>query len=100
MDDIKVKLINIINREEGIRMATEVLLEITNDKEEYARLCDEIIKNQHDYKDDMVDAMRDWIKKGGRIDWEKAREEDRKYFLELLGYDSAKEEIKKRQRDQ
>jgi len=51
------KIIEIINREEGIAMAVETLVNITQDEIEYARMCN-LIKSQLDYQSGMVGAER------------------------------------------
>jgi predicted transposase/invertase (TIGR01784 family) len=51
------KIIEIIKREEGIAMAVETLVNITQDEIEYARMCN-LIKSQLDYQSGMVDAER------------------------------------------
>jgi len=52
------KIIEIINREEGIAMAVETLVNITQDEIEYARMCN-LIKSQLDYQSGMVEAKRE-----------------------------------------
>ena len=59
----RVKMIDIINHEEGIAMAVETLSNITQDEVEYARMCN-LIKSQLDYQSGMVDARRSGIKEG------------------------------------
>jgi predicted transposase/invertase (TIGR01784 family) len=51
------KIIEIINREEGIAMAVNTLINITQDEIEYERMSN-LIKSQLDYQSDMVDAER------------------------------------------
>ena len=64
------KIIEIINREEGIAMAVNTLVNITQDEIEYERMSN-LIKSQLDYQSDMV-----WAKREGRA--EKAHEIARK----------------------
>jgi predicted transposase/invertase (TIGR01784 family) len=51
------KIIEIINREEGIAMALDTLVNITQDEIEYERMSN-LIKSQLDYQSGMVDAER------------------------------------------
>jgi len=51
------KIIEIINREEGIAMAVDTLVNITQDEIEYARMTT-LIKSQLDYQSGMVNAER------------------------------------------
>jgi predicted transposase/invertase (TIGR01784 family) len=57
------KIIAIINREEGIAMAVETLVNITQDEIEYARMCN-LIKSQLDYQSGMVNAKREGREEG------------------------------------
>jgi len=52
------KIIEIINREEGIAMALDTLVTITQDEIEYERMSN-LIKSQLDYQSDMVEAKRE-----------------------------------------
>jgi len=52
------KIIEIINREEGIAMALDTLVNITQDEIEYARMST-LIKSQLDYQSGMVGAKRE-----------------------------------------
>jgi len=52
------KIIEIINREEGIAMAVETLVTITQDEIEYERMSN-LIKSQLDYQSGMVGARRE-----------------------------------------
>jgi predicted transposase/invertase (TIGR01784 family) len=54
------KIIEIINREEGIAMALDTLVNITQDEIEYARMSN-LIKSQLDYQSGMVEAKREGI---------------------------------------
>jgi len=90
-EEKRAKMIDIINHEEGIAMAVETLSNITQNEIEYARMCN-LIKSQLDYQSGMVDARRSGIKEGMEI----AREEDRKYFLDLLSQGLTIDEIKER----
>jgi predicted transposase/invertase (TIGR01784 family) len=87
----RAKIIDIIKHEEGIAMAVETLSKITQDQVEYARMCN-LLKSELDYQSGMVEARRSGLKEG----MEKAHEEDRQYFLELLNQDLTKEEIRER----
>ena len=51
------KIIEIIKREEGIAMAVNTLINITQDEIEYERMSN-LIKSQLDYQSDMVEAER------------------------------------------
>jgi predicted transposase/invertase (TIGR01784 family) len=51
------KIIEIINREEGIAMAVETLVNITQDEIEYARMST-LLKSELDYQSGMVGAER------------------------------------------
>jgi len=68
------KIIEIINREEGIAMAVETLVNITQDEIEYARMCN-LIKSQLDYQSGMVNAERKGRAEGIKEGLEKGREE-------------------------
>jgi len=57
------KIIEIINREEGIAMALDTLANITQDEAEYARLCN-LIKSELDYRTGMVEAKREGLTEG------------------------------------
>jgi predicted transposase/invertase (TIGR01784 family) len=57
------KIIEIINREEGIAMAVETLVTITQDEIEYERMSN-LIKSQLDYQSGMVDARRKGLSEG------------------------------------
>jgi predicted transposase/invertase (TIGR01784 family) len=57
------KIIEIINREEGIAMALDTLANITQDEVEYARMSN-LIKSQLDYQSGMVSARREGLKEG------------------------------------
>jgi predicted transposase/invertase (TIGR01784 family) len=57
------KIIEIINREEGIAMAVETLGTFTQDEIEYERMSN-LIKSQLDYQSGMVEAMREGIQQG------------------------------------
>jgi len=98
-EEKRAKMIEIINREEGIAMAVETLSNITQDQVEYARMCN-LIKSQLDYQCGMVEARRDGIEEGMGIGMEKgkeiAHEEDRQYFLDLLNQGLTIDEIKER----
>jgi predicted transposase/invertase (TIGR01784 family) len=57
-EEKRSKIIEIINREEGIAMAVETLVNITQDEIEYARMSN-LIKSQLDYQSGMVEAKRE-----------------------------------------
>jgi predicted transposase/invertase (TIGR01784 family) len=57
------KIISIINREEGIAMAVETLVNITQDEIEYARMCN-LIKSELDWRSGMVEAKREGLTEG------------------------------------
>jgi len=57
------KIIEIINQEEGIAMAVETLVNITQDEVEYARMSN-LIKSQLDYQSGMVGAKREGRQEG------------------------------------
>jgi len=62
-EEKRAKMIEIINREEGIAMAVETLSNITQDEVEYARMCN-LIKSQLDYQCGMVEARRSGREEG------------------------------------
>ncbi|WP_461247222.1 Rpn family recombination-promoting nuclease/putative transposase [Treponema sp. R6D11] len=90
-EEKRAKIIDIINHEEGIAMATETLSKITQDEIEYARMTT-LLKSELDYQSGMVNARRSGRKEG----LAQGKEEERKYFIELLNQDLTKEEIKER----
>ena len=53
----------IINREEGIAMAVETLVNITQDEIEYARMCN-LIKSQLDWNTALFEARSEGLKEG------------------------------------
>jgi predicted transposase/invertase (TIGR01784 family) len=57
------KIIEIINREEGIAMAVNTLVNITQDEIEYERMSN-LIKSQLDYQSGMADARREGLAEG------------------------------------
>jgi predicted transposase/invertase (TIGR01784 family) len=57
------KIMEITNREEGIAMALDILVNITQDEIEYERLSNQI-KSQLDYQSGMVDARREGLAEG------------------------------------
>jgi predicted transposase/invertase (TIGR01784 family) len=59
----RAKIIEIINREEGIAMAVETLSNITQDEIEYERLSN-LIKSELDYRTGMFEAERRGLTKG------------------------------------
>ena len=62
-EDKRGKIIEIINREEGIAMALGTLANITQDEIEYARMSN-LIKSQLDYQSGMVSARREGLAQG------------------------------------
>ncbi|WP_461246692.1 PD-(D/E)XK nuclease family transposase [Treponema sp. R6D11] len=86
-EDKRDKIIEIINQEEGIAMATETLSKITQDEIEYARMCT-LLKSELDYQSGMVNARRSGLKEG--------REEGHKEIIELFEHGLSIEEIKQR----
>jgi len=95
-EEKKGKIIEIINREEGIAMAVETLVNITQDEVEYAQMCN-LIKSQLDWKADLFEArsegLEEGLEKGREEGLEKGREETRQFFLELLNQGLTAEEI-------
>jgi len=59
------KIISIINREEGIAMAVETLVTITQDEIEYARMCN-LIKSQLDWNTAIFEARSEGLEEGLR----------------------------------
>jgi len=57
------KIIEIINREEGIAMALDTLVNITQDEVEYARMST-LLKSELDYQSGMVGAQRKGLREG------------------------------------
>jgi len=57
------KIMEIINREEGIAMAVDTLVNITQDEIEYARMSN-LIKSQLDYQSGMENARREGLSEG------------------------------------
>jgi len=57
------KIIEIINREEGIAMALDTLVNITQDEIEYARMST-LLKSELDYQSGMVGARREGLAEG------------------------------------
>jgi len=71
---------------ESIRSVVEILLDITKDEAEYARLYDEV-RSQHYYQNDESLRLSEPLKE----DIEKSRKKDQEYLLGLLNQDSTKE---------
>ncbi|WP_461255286.1 PD-(D/E)XK nuclease family transposase [Treponema sp. R80B11-R83G3] len=96
------KINDIINREEGIAMATEILSNITQDEVEYARMST-LIKSQLDYQSHMVNAKRSGIKEGREEGLKEGLKEGlvkgHKEILEFFEQGLSVEEIKERLRD-
>ena len=78
-EEKRAKMIEIINREEGIAMAVETLSNITQDEVEYARMCN-LIKSQLDYQCGMVEARRSG-REEGRIEGEEIGMEKEKLII-------------------
>jgi len=57
------KIVEIINREEGIAMALDTLVNITQDEIEYARMST-LLKSELDYQSGMVNAKREGLTEG------------------------------------
>jgi len=70
------KIIEIINREEGIAMALNTLVNITQDEIEYARMST-LLKSELDYQSGMVDAERRGRQEGREEGRHEGREEGR-----------------------
>jgi len=66
------KIIEIINREEGIAMALDTLVNITQDEVEYARMST-LLKSELDYQSGMVGARRKGLREGFTRGHDKAR---------------------------
>ena len=62
-EDKRGKIIDIINREEGIAMALDTLVNITQDEIEYARMST-LLKSELDYQSGMVGARRKGLREG------------------------------------
>jgi len=86
----RAKIIDIINREEGIAMAVETLSNITQDEVEYARMCN-LIKSELDYRTGMNEARRSGLKEGREEGYKKAIE----LFEQGLSIDEIKEQLQK-----
>jgi len=83
------KINEILEREEGIAMASEVLLEISRDEEERARLMSEY-KYQLDIQSKLVHAKREG-REEGREEGEQKRTQ---YVLDLIAQGLSTEEIR------
>ena len=84
-EEKRAKIIDIINQEEGIAMAVEILSNITQDEVEYARMTT-LLKSELDYQSGMVNARRNGLKEG--------REEVLKLFEQGLSVDEIKERLR------
>jgi predicted transposase/invertase (TIGR01784 family) len=62
-EEKRSKIIEIINREEGIAMALDTLVNITQDEIEYERMSN-LIKSELDYQSGMVGARREGLREG------------------------------------
>jgi predicted transposase/invertase (TIGR01784 family) len=92
------KIKEIIKRKEGIAMALDTLVNITQDEIEYARISS-LIKSQLDYQSGMVGAKREGRAEGyaeGRVE---GHAEGRAEVLELFEQGLSIDEIKERLRD-
>ena len=88
------KIIEIIKREEGIAMAVNTLINITQDEIEYERMSN-LIKSQLDYQSDMVDAERKGRAEGITEGIMEGRNKERQYILDILNQGLSVEEIKR-----
>jgi predicted transposase YdaD len=86
------KINEIMEREEGIAMATKVLMEISKDEVERARLLSEY-KFQMDWQSKMVHAKREGRKEGLEIGERKGRQEGRQEIIDMLKSGKSPEEI-------
>lgn len=95
-DKTKRNIINkIVEREEGIAMASEVVMRISRDEEERARLLrDEMI--ELDWQSSMVIAKREGIKEGERIGESRGEKKQNRFVLDLIDQGLSTEEIKQR----
>jgi len=84
-EEKRAKIIDIINREEGIAMAVETLSNITQNEVEYARMCT-LLKSELDWQSRETNARRSGIKEG--------REEVLQLFEQGLSVDEIKERLK------
>jgi predicted transposase/invertase (TIGR01784 family) len=84
------KIIEITKREEGIAMALDTLVNITQDEIEYERMSN-LIKSQLDYQSGMVEAKREGRAEG----LVEGRQKERQYFLDMLDRGLSVEEIKR-----
>ena len=82
------KIIQVINREEGIAMALETLVNITQDETEYARMCN-LIKSQLDWNTALFEARSEGIGIGREEGIEKGREEGLREGLSQASLDIA-----------
>ncbi|MCL2025570.1 MAG: Rpn family recombination-promoting nuclease/putative transposase [Leptospirales bacterium] len=95
-DKSKRRQINkIIELEDGIAMASEVLINISKDEKERFRLMSEY-KYELDTQSRLVAAKREGMQKGIEEGIEKGMEKAKNYMLELLAQGLSQEEIKKK----
>ena len=90
-EEKRAKIIDIINREEGIAMAVETLSNITQNEVEYARMCT-LLKSELDWQSRETNARRSGIKEGR----EEGRKEGRKEVLQLFEQGLSVDEIRER----
>jgi len=86
------KINKILEKEEGIAMASEVLIKISKDEKERARLLSEY-KYQVDMQSKLVHAEREGIKKGEQKGEQKGIEKGKQEIIDLLKSGKPPEEI-------
>jgi hypothetical protein len=89
------KIKEIVEHEEGIAMASEVLMTISKDEIEQARLMSEF-KYQVDLQSHLAYAEQKGEEMGIKKGLAKGRENERKYVLELVAQGLSLDEIKQR----
>jgi predicted transposase/invertase (TIGR01784 family) len=95
----RAKILQIINREEGIAMALDTLVTITQDEREYAYMSS-LIKSELDWRSGLEDArisgFEEGLEKGMSEGLVTGRNEERRRLLEMLDLGLSSEEIKQR----
>jgi predicted transposase YdaD len=86
------KINEIVQCEEGIAMASEVLISISRDEVERARLMSEL-KYELDTQSKLVHARREGRQEGRREGRQEGQKEARREIIELLKSGKAPEEI-------